>query len=89
LEAGKEHTVSELSKLQLIHEEGSTILRRDLNKVMAATQFTSVLLLADTTDGGTAAETDSRTLTTMLLVRDIQHRKEKRAIEERARREVT
>jgi hypothetical protein len=56
---------------------------------MAATQFTSVLLLADTTDGGTAAETDSRTLTTMLLVRDIQHRKEKRAIEERARREVT
>ncbi len=91
LEEGKARKL-QLRRLKLHHVRGSTILRRDLEAVMHAHSFGSVLVLATEVEGGQAHEggggdegggggsgstssqgvaSDSRALSTLLLVSDI------------------
>jgi hypothetical protein len=79
LEQGKERGL-QLHNISLRHVCGSTILRRDIESVMRSCVFSSVLVLASEGPQGLpqglsavqqASASDSRALTTLLLVRDI------------------
>ena len=89
LEQGKAIPLT-LRHIELHHVCGSTILRRDIESVMHARAYSSVLVLAsDETNSSLGSEkydaaaqcsaSDSRALTTLLLVRDV-----RRAMLERA-----
>lgn len=76
LEEGKSRKLV-MRNATLDHVQGSTILRRDLEACMRARPYGSVLVLSSEADEGVAAlgspsvASDSRSLTTLLLVRDI------------------
>ena len=73
LEAGKAGPLT-LRNISLHHVCASPTIRRDIEAVMRACAFSSVLVLAAEGGGdqGGSSE-DSRALTTLLLVRDIRH----------------
>lgn len=66
-----------LRHLRLEHAEGSTTHRRDIELVMSTHTFSSVLVLA--TEGDRHVTSDSRALTSLLLVRDIRQAMRTRA----------
>ena len=68
LEQGKVHKMA-FRNISLIHTVGSTTHRRDIEDIMHQYAFGSVLVLA--TEGDDHAASDSRALTSLLLVRDI------------------
>jgi len=64
-----------LEHIQLEHVYGSTTYRRDIDAIMRARTFSSVLVLAAEGGGGgrgtSTSAADSRALTTLLLVKDV------------------
>jgi hypothetical protein len=78
LEAGKAQRL-QLKHIELVHEVGSTIHRSDLECILSSREYTSVLVLANEADEsddqltgtGATSASDSKNLTTLLLVRDI------------------
>eukprot|EP00900_Chrysochromulina_parva_P022177 jgi/Chrpa1/4593/Chrysochromulina_OHIO_Genome00004775-RA len=78
LEAGKVQRL-QLKHIELVHEVGSTIHRSDLECILSSREYTSVLVLANEADEsdvqltgtGATSASDSKNLTTLLLVRDI------------------
>jgi hypothetical protein len=72
-----------LPNLRLVHEEGNSVLRKDLERVHAAHAFAfdSVLILSDQSLEANVQISDSRSLAALLLVRDIQDKFVERARE--------
>lgn len=65
--------VSELKNLQLIHHFGNTAIRRHLEGVPLDT-FTSMMILADQSREDDIMHSDSHSLASLLLLRDLQMR---------------
>ncbi|KRH06080.1 hypothetical protein GLYMA_16G003300v4 [Glycine max] len=63
--------VSELENIKLVHREGNAVIRRHLEGLPLET-FDSILILADESVEDSVAHSDSRSLATLLLIRDIQ-----------------
>ncbi|KAK7328324.1 hypothetical protein VNO77_22428 [Canavalia gladiata] len=66
--------VSELENIKLVHREGNAVIRRHLESLPLET-FDSILILADESVEDSVAHSDSRSLATLLLIRDIQSRR--------------
>ncbi|QCD76435.1 probable ion channel SYM8 isoform X1 [Vigna unguiculata] len=66
--------VSELENIKLVHREGNAVIRRHLEGLPLET-FDSILILADESVEDSVAHSDSRSLATLLLIRDIQSRR--------------
>ncbi|XP_059648221.1 ion channel POLLUX isoform X2 [Cornus florida] len=63
--------VSRLENIKLVHREGNTVIRRHLEALPLET-FDSILILADESVEDSIVHSDSRSLATLLLIRDIQ-----------------
>ncbi|XP_042508446.1 probable ion channel SYM8 isoform X2 [Macadamia integrifolia] len=63
-----------LVNLKLVHREGNAVIRRHLENLPVET-FDSILILADESLEDSIAHSDSRSLSTLLLIRDIQSKR--------------
>ncbi|KAK7246904.1 hypothetical protein RIF29_41774 [Crotalaria pallida] len=63
-----------LENIKLVHREGNAVIRRHLESLPLET-FDSILILADESVEDSVAHSDSRSLATLLLIRDIQSRR--------------
>ncbi|XP_044490331.1 probable ion channel SYM8 isoform X3 [Mangifera indica] len=66
--------ISRLENLKLVHREGNAVIRRHLENLPLET-FDSILILADESLEDSIVHSDSRSLATLLLIRDIQRYK--------------
>ncbi|KAJ7968005.1 Ion channel DMI1 [Quillaja saponaria] len=66
--------VSVLANIKLVHREGNAVIRRHLENLPLET-FDSILILADEAVEDSVAHSDSRSLATLLLIRDIQSKR--------------
>ncbi|KZV34805.1 hypothetical protein F511_00707 [Dorcoceras hygrometricum] len=62
---------SRLVNITLVHREGNAVIRRNLES-LPLESFDSILILADESVEDAAIKADSRSLATLLLIRDIQ-----------------
>ncbi|KAK8939411.1 putative ion channel CASTOR [Platanthera guangdongensis] len=60
-----------LENISLVHREGNAVIRRHLES-LPLESFDSILILADESVEDSAIQADSRSLATLLLIRDIQ-----------------
>ncbi|XWS40389.1 hypothetical protein CRYUN_Cryun18bG0137000 [Craigia yunnanensis] len=65
---------SGLEKIKLVHREGNAVIRRHLENLPLET-FDSILILADESLEDSVVHSDSRSLATLLLIRDIQSKR--------------
>ncbi|OMO62173.1 CASTOR/POLLUX/SYM8 ion channel [Corchorus capsularis] len=63
--------LSRLVNITLVHREGNAVIRRHLES-LPLEEFDSILILADESVEDSAIQADSRSLATLLLIRDIQ-----------------
>lgn len=63
--------ISRLENITLVNREGNAVLRRHLES-LPLESFDSILILADESVEDSATQADSRSLATLLLIRDIQ-----------------
>ncbi|XP_051126383.1 ion channel CASTOR-like isoform X2 [Andrographis paniculata] len=63
--------VDRLVNIKLVHREGNAVIRRHLES-LPLESFDSILILADESVEDSAIQADSRSLATLLLIRDIQ-----------------
>ncbi|XP_043707776.1 probable ion channel SYM8 isoform X2 [Telopea speciosissima] len=63
-----------LVNIKLVHREGNAVIRRHLENLPVET-FDSILILADESLEDSIAQSDSRSLSTLLLIRDIQSKR--------------
>ncbi|KAL4654882.1 hypothetical protein ACB092_01G412400 [Castanea dentata] len=63
--------VSTLENIELVHHEGNAVIRRHLEN-LPLEKFDSILILADELLEESVVQADSRSLATLLLIRDIQ-----------------
>ncbi|PPD66958.1 hypothetical protein GOBAR_DD36166 [Gossypium barbadense] len=63
--------LSRLVNITLVHREGNAVIRRHLES-LPLESFDSILILADESVEDSAIQADSRSLATLLLIRDIQ-----------------
>ncbi|KAL0903741.1 hypothetical protein M5K25_028139 [Dendrobium thyrsiflorum] len=63
-----------LENISLVHREGNAVIRRHLES-LPLESFDSILILADESVEDSAIQADSRSLATLLLIRDIQARR--------------
>ncbi|KAL7237984.1 hypothetical protein ACSBR2_004145 [Camellia fascicularis] len=66
--------ISGLSNIKLVHREGNAVIRRHLESLPLET-FDSILILADESVEDSVVHSDSRSLATLLLIRDIQSKR--------------
>ncbi|XP_047962682.1 probable ion channel POLLUX isoform X1 [Salvia hispanica] len=66
--------ISGLVNLKLVHREGNAVIRRHLENLPLET-FDSILILADESLEDSIVHSDSRSLATLLLIRDIQSKR--------------
>ncbi|XP_031267910.1 ion channel DMI1 isoform X1 [Pistacia vera] len=66
--------ISGLENLKLVHHEGNAVIRRHLENLPLET-FDSILILADESLEDSIVHSDSRSLATLLLIRDIQSKR--------------
>ncbi|KAM4126050.1 hypothetical protein ACB094_01G359100 [Castanea mollissima] len=66
--------VSTLENIKLVHREGNAVIRRHLDSLPLET-FDSILILADESLEDSVVQADSRSLATLLLIRDIQSKR--------------
>ncbi|KAL7157358.1 hypothetical protein ABFS83_02G072800 [Erythranthe nasuta] len=66
--------ISGLVNLKLVHRKGSAVIRRHLENLPLET-FDSILILADESVEDSIVQSDSRSLATLLLIRDIQSKR--------------
>ncbi|KAJ8755608.1 hypothetical protein K2173_022203 [Erythroxylum novogranatense] len=65
---------SRLENIKLVHREGNAVIRRHLEYLPLET-FDSILILADESLEDSVVHSDSRSLATLLLIRDIQSKR--------------
>uniref|UniRef100_A0A6N2LV26 RCK N-terminal domain-containing protein n=1 Tax=Salix viminalis TaxID=40686 RepID=A0A6N2LV26_SALVM len=65
---------SRLENIQLVNREGNAVIRRHLES-LPLHSFDSILILADESVEDSAIQADSRSLATLLLIRDIQSKR--------------
>ncbi|ONK70987.1 uncharacterized protein A4U43_C04F3550 [Asparagus officinalis] len=63
-----------LTNITLVHKEGNAVIRRHLESLPLET-FDSILILADESAEDSIVHSDSRSLATLLLIRDIQSKR--------------
>ncbi|GFY90735.1 hypothetical protein Acr_07g0009320 [Actinidia rufa] len=63
-----------LVNIKLVHREGNAVIRRHLESLPVET-FDSILILADESVEDSVVHSDSRSLATLLLIRDIQSKR--------------
>ncbi|CAH1441277.1 unnamed protein product [Lactuca virosa] len=63
--------IERLMNITLVHREGNAVIRRNLES-LPLESFDSILILADESVEDSAIQADSRSLATLLLIRDIQ-----------------
>ncbi|CAM0883807.1 unnamed protein product [Alopecurus aequalis] len=63
-----------LTNIKLVHKEGNAVIRRHLESLPLET-FDSILILADESVEDSIVQSDSRSLATLLLIRDIQSKR--------------
>ncbi|KAL5220345.1 hypothetical protein ABZP36_025058 [Zizania latifolia] len=63
-----------LTHIKLVHKEGNAVIRRHLESLPLET-FDSILILADESVEDSIVHSDSRSLATLLLIRDIQSKR--------------
>ncbi|KAG2704458.1 hypothetical protein I3760_05G005100 [Carya illinoinensis] len=66
--------ISRLENIKLVHREGNAVIRRHLESLPLET-FDSILILADESLEDSVVHSDSRSLATLLLIRDIQSKR--------------
>ncbi|XP_022762781.1 ion channel DMI1-like isoform X2 [Durio zibethinus] len=66
--------ISSLENIRLVHREGNAVIRRHLESLPLET-FDSILILADESLEDSVVHSDSRSLATLLLIRDIQSKR--------------
>ncbi|XP_034219770.1 ion channel DMI1 isoform X3 [Prunus dulcis] len=66
--------VSRLENIKLVHKEGNAVIKRHLESLPLET-FDSILILADESLEDSVVHSDSRSLATLLLIRDIQSKR--------------
>ncbi|KAK6945471.1 CASTOR/POLLUX/SYM8 ion channel, conserved domain [Dillenia turbinata] len=66
--------VSRLTNIKLVHREGNAVIKRHLESLPLET-FDSILILADESLEDSVVHSDSRSLATLLLIRDIQSKR--------------
>ncbi|KAJ6383529.1 hypothetical protein OIU78_026923 [Salix suchowensis] len=66
--------LSRLENIQLVNRVGNTVIRRHLES-LPLQSFDSILILADESVEDSAMQADSRSLATLLLIRDIQSKR--------------
>ncbi|KAE8007940.1 hypothetical protein FH972_004495 [Carpinus fangiana] len=66
--------ISRLENIKLVHREGNAVIRRHLESLPLET-FDSILILADESLEDSIVHSDSRSLATLLLIRDIQSKR--------------
>lgn len=66
--------ISGLVNIKLVHREGNAVIRRHLEGLPLET-FDSILILADESLEDSVVHSDSRSLATLLLIRDIQSKR--------------
>lgn len=66
--------ISGLGNIKLVHREGNAVIRRHLESLPLET-FDSILILADESLEDSVVHSDSRSLATLLLIRDIQSKR--------------
>lgn len=66
--------ISGLVNIKLVHREGNAVIRRHLENLPLET-FDSILILADESLEDSVVHSDSRSLATLLLIRDIQSKR--------------
>ncbi|KAJ8460963.1 hypothetical protein OPV22_033889 [Ensete ventricosum] len=66
--------LSGLANIRLVHKEGNAVIRRHLESLPLET-FDSILILADESLEDSVVHSDSRSLATLLLIRDIQSKR--------------
>lgn len=66
--------VGRLENIKLIHREGNAVIKRHLENLPLET-FDSILILADESVEDSIVHSDSRSLATLLLIRDIQSKR--------------
>ncbi|KAF8404200.1 hypothetical protein HHK36_009083 [Tetracentron sinense] len=66
--------ISGLMNIRLVHREGNAVIRRHLESLPLET-FDSILILADESLEDSIVHSDSRSLATLLLIRDIQSKR--------------
>ncbi|XP_058215030.1 ion channel DMI1-like isoform X2 [Rhododendron vialii] len=66
--------ISGLANIKLVHREGNAVIRRHLESLPLET-FDSILILADESVEDSVVHSDSRSLATLLLIRDIQSKR--------------
>ncbi|KAI3439337.1 uncharacterized protein J3R85_005093 [Psidium guajava] len=66
--------ISGLQNIRLVHHEGNAVIRRHLESLPLET-FDSILILADESLEDSIVHSDSRSLATLLLIRDIQSKR--------------
>ncbi|XP_058007096.1 ion channel DMI1 isoform X3 [Hevea brasiliensis] len=66
--------ISGLENIKLVHYEGNAVIRRHLENLPLET-FDSILILADESLEDSVVHSDSRSLATLLLIRDIQSKR--------------
>lgn len=66
--------ISNLKNIRLVHREGNAVIRRHLEYLPLET-FDSILILADELLEDSIVHSDSRSLATLLLIRDIQSKR--------------
>ncbi|XP_021285657.1 ion channel DMI1-like [Herrania umbratica] len=66
--------ISGLANIKLVHHEGNAVIRRHLESLPLET-FDSILILADESLEDSVVHSDSRSLATLLLIRDIQSKR--------------
>ncbi|XP_050376558.1 ion channel DMI1-like [Argentina anserina] len=66
--------ISRLENIKLVHREGNAVIRRHLESLPLET-FDSILILADESLEDSVVHSDSKSLATLLLIRDIQSKR--------------
>ncbi|XP_062083851.1 ion channel DMI1 [Humulus lupulus] len=66
--------IAGLVNLKLVHREGNAVIKRHLENLPLET-FDSILILADESLEDSVVQSDSRSLATLLLIRDIQSKR--------------
>ncbi|XP_068660801.1 ion channel DMI1-like [Aristolochia californica] len=66
--------LSGLENIRLVHREGNAVIRRHLES-LPLEAFDSILILADESLEDSVVQSDSRSLATLLLIRDIQSKR--------------
>ncbi|KAL5567346.1 hypothetical protein UlMin_030510 [Ulmus minor] len=66
--------IANLTNIKLVHREGNAVIRRHLENLPLET-FDSILILADESLEDSVVHSDSRSLATLLLIRDIQSKR--------------